>query len=193
MLAAAVYHRMYIYIDFNGMTRMRTIGLLGITSVVGGFLLVLVKINSNRNFLWLIRRQLWVLGTAVFIYAVLPVDTLIHRYNVSQIMSGNLPPVVQITGHEVDNECLPILLPLMNSDDERIAEGIQAFMAERMAVMQRNHSKAEELGWTAYQGSDVASLKALEMRRADWETFDARSDRLAAWQRLQDYAYRNWW
>ena len=35
-LALAVYNRMMIYIDFNGMTRMRTVGLLGITAVVAG-------------------------------------------------------------------------------------------------------------------------------------------------------------
>ncbi|MEO2015615.1 MAG: DUF4153 domain-containing protein, partial [Fuerstiella sp.] len=115
VLALAVYNRLFIYIDYNGMTRMRTIGLLGITSVVGGFVLVLFKINRQYRFLWLIRRQLWVLTTAVYLLLVLPVDVLIHRYNVRQILSGNPAPVVQITGHPVDNEALSTLLPLCSA------------------------------------------------------------------------------
>lgn len=34
LLAVAVYHRMHIYVGFNGMTRMRVVGLLGMTAVL---------------------------------------------------------------------------------------------------------------------------------------------------------------
>ncbi|MEO2032135.1 MAG: DUF4153 domain-containing protein [Planctomycetaceae bacterium] len=78
VLVLAVYNRLLIYIDYNGMTRMRTVGLLGITSVVGGFVLVLFKINRQYRFLWLVRRQLWVLAAAVYLLLVLPVDVLIR-------------------------------------------------------------------------------------------------------------------
>lgn len=193
LLAAAVYHRMYIYIEFNGMTRMRTVAMLGITSVVGGFLLVLVKINSRRNFLWLIRRQLWVLGLAVFVYAVLPVDVLIHRYNVAEVMSGNLPPVVQITGHEVDDECLPVLLPLTNSEDALIANGMKAFLAARTSQLQAKVGRAEQQGWTAWQRSQTNSLAILKDHRQEMSMSDSTSDGTNAFERLQNYAYENWW
>ena len=62
LLAASVYNRLLIYVDFNGMTGMRVVGLLGISAVVGGFVLVLVKIVQRQRFIWLIRRQLWVLA-----------------------------------------------------------------------------------------------------------------------------------
>ena len=87
--AAAVYNRLFIYIDFNGMTRMRVVGLLGISAVLGGFVLVVWKILRQRGFFWLMQRQLWVLALMVFLGAVLPVDLLVHRYNVSRIMAGD--------------------------------------------------------------------------------------------------------
>ena len=59
LLAIAVYHRLYIYIGFNGMTRMRIVGIFGISAVLVGFLLVLWKIAHHRGFLWLLRRHLW--------------------------------------------------------------------------------------------------------------------------------------
>ncbi|MBL4885053.1 MAG: DUF4173 domain-containing protein, partial [Planctomycetaceae bacterium] len=58
LLAVAVYNRLHIYVGFNGMTRMRVIGILGITAVVLGFLLVIWKINRHYHFSWLLKRQL---------------------------------------------------------------------------------------------------------------------------------------
>ena len=75
LLAVAVYHRLYIYIGFNGMTRMRVVGILGITAVLVGFFLVLWKIARNRGFLWLLRRHLWTVALAVYLYGVMPVRT----------------------------------------------------------------------------------------------------------------------
>ena len=99
LLAVTVYHRMFIYVEFNGMTRMRIVGLLGITAVVAGFVLVLVKIAKSRSFLWLIRRDLWALGFFVYLYVVLPVDLVVMRYNVRRIMEGDPAPSVQISVH----------------------------------------------------------------------------------------------
>ena len=44
LLALCVYHRLYIYIGYNGMTRMRVVALFGIAAVVGGFALVVWKV-----------------------------------------------------------------------------------------------------------------------------------------------------
>ncbi|MEZ6122352.1 MAG: DUF4153 domain-containing protein [Planctomycetaceae bacterium] len=153
LLAVAVYHRLLIYVDFNGMTRMRVIGFLGITSVVAGFGLVLVKLNTSRNFLWLIRRQLWVVLAAAILYSVLPVDVLIHHYNVRQILAGNHAPIVQITEHDVDDEALSTLVPLMSSSDEMIASGMRAFLESRRNRVQERLAAEKALGWTAWQKS----------------------------------------
>jgi hypothetical protein len=122
---------MYIYVSFNGMTRMRTIGLLGITAVIVGFVLVVWKIVRGRGFVWLINRQLWTPAAAIFLYAVLPVDFLVHTYNVRRILKGDLAPSVQISVHPIDSGGILALYPLMKSNDEAIREGIKAMLAER--------------------------------------------------------------
>ncbi len=55
VLAIAAFYRLAIYIDFNGMTRMRVIGILGVGTVVMGFGLVVYKIIYTRSFAWLIQ------------------------------------------------------------------------------------------------------------------------------------------
>ena len=59
------------------MTRMRVVALLGMTSVVVGFLLVLWKIAHNRGFLWLLRRHILTVALAAYLYLVSPVDWLV--------------------------------------------------------------------------------------------------------------------
>lgn len=193
LLAVAVHHRLFIYIDFNGMTRMRTIGLLGITAVVGGFLLVVRRINRHHGFQWLLRRQLWVVAALTWIYLVLPVDDMVHRYNVSQILAGHHAPVVQITGHPVDDEALPALLPLCDAEDELIRSGIRAFLSQRFVRLQATQQSRRAAGWTAWQRGSETSLRTLQNSQESWDVFSEDLRRDAAWQQLQDEAYRRWW
>ena len=192
LLAIAVYNRMWIYVGFNGMTRMRTIGLLGITSVVCGFALVLVKINRSHDFLWLIRRQLWVVATAVYIYLVLPVDSLIHRYNVRRILGGNEAPIVQITEHPIDYEALPDLLPLCEAEDNRLRRGVQALLTHKFVGVAREVSLSKT-HWTRWQSSNNATRDTLEAQREKWDIFQSRDEREEAWKTLKQHAFETWW
>ena len=125
LLAIAVYHRLYIYVGFNGMTRMRIVGILGISSVLIGFLLVVWKIARNRGFLWLVRRHMWTVALAVYLYGVLPVDWIVIDYNVRRILSGDSAPSVQITEHPISSEGVLRLAPLLECDDTLVREGVR--------------------------------------------------------------------
>ena len=131
LLAAAVYHRLAIYIGFNGMTRMRTIGIFGMSCVVAGFLLVVWKIVRNRDFVWLVRHHLWALALAVYLFALTPVDAIVHYYNVRRITAGDPAPSVQISVHPIDSQGMLAILPLADADDPIIRDGVRAMLAER--------------------------------------------------------------
>ena len=47
VLALAVFNRLFIYISFNGMTRMRIVALYGMSAVAVGFVLVVWKIVAQ--------------------------------------------------------------------------------------------------------------------------------------------------
>ena len=190
LLAVAVYHRMYIYVGFNGMTRMRTVGLLGITAVLVGFLLVVWKIMYNRGFVWLINRQLWTLGVAIFLYAVLPVDWLVHSYNVRRILAGDLAPSVQISVHPINSGGILALYPLMKCDDEAIREGIRAMLAERALRAEEKEVEHAAQNWTSFQLADRLLLNQLRRLNSDWSLYVDASKRQAALQRYREYAYQ---
>lgn len=86
LLAVAVYNRLFSYVGFNGMTQMRMVALFGMTAVVAGFVLVLVKIAHNKNFTWLVRHHLWALAITIYLFALTPVDTIVVNYNVGRIL-----------------------------------------------------------------------------------------------------------
>ncbi|MBC8114001.1 MAG: DUF4173 domain-containing protein [Candidatus Saccharimonas sp.] len=190
LLAAAVFNRLFIYVGFNGMTRMRVIGLLGVASVVVGFLLVVWKIVHNRNFVWLIRRQLWTVSFAAYLYAVLPVDAFVNQYNVRRILAGDPAPSVQISEHPTSSEGLLCLSPLLECSDEIIRDGIRALLDQTLEEAEVKAVEQQMLGWTAVQGADQRLLAHLRPRPGDPVKPTDLAQRAAALERFRKYAYQ---
>lgn len=190
LLAVAVFNRLFIYIGFNGMTRMRVIGLLGVTSVVVGFLLVLRKIARNYDFVWLIRRQLWTVAIAGYLYAILPVDAFVCEYNVRRVMAGELPPIVQVSEHPTSAEGYLRLAPLVHCQEPIIRDGIRALLAGRLEFAELEAAARRDNGWTAYQMADDRLLAQLRTLRSTWQNDPAANQRPAAIETFRKYAYQ---
>ncbi|TWU42618.1 hypothetical protein Poly41_09160 [Novipirellula artificiosorum] len=188
LLAIAVYNRLFIYVGYNGMTRMRTVGFFGITAVVLGFLLVLYKMAHHRSFWWLIRRQLMALALTVIAYSLFPVDWVAHRYNTSQVNRGYLHPSVMIAVKPIDNEGFLALIPLTDHSDEIIREGVLAMLASRQSELEGG-LQANAKHWTSYQASEVILLKRLRAKQSKWAAYlNAPALQAAARNRFEDYA-----
>jgi hypothetical protein len=190
LLAIAVFNRLSIYVGFNGMTRMRVIGYLGAASVVGGFLLVLRKISRNHNFVWLIRRQLWTVALAGYLYAILPVDAFVNHYNVRRILSGDPAPCVQISVHATSAEGFLQLKPLLNCDDEIIRNGIRAMLADRLFLSELGANSRVPSGWTSYQIAEVRLREQLRAVNADLNFLDDASQHGEVLATFYKYAYQ---
>src|SRR5262249_52116238 len=143
--------RLYIYIGFNGLTRMRIVGIFGIATVVAGLMLVVRKIRHREDFGWLIRRQLFACATAAYLYAVMPIDAMWVGYDVRRIMAGDPAPSVELAVHEIGPEGLLALAPLLDCDNHIIREGIRAMLAERRARLEEGAREPWRQHWTATQ------------------------------------------
>lgn len=190
LLAVAVYHRLAIYIGFNGMTRMRIVGILGMSCVVAGFLLVVWKIHRQHDFTWLVRRQLWALALTIFLYAILPVDVIAHGYNVRRILAGDPAPSVQISVHPISAEGVPTLLPLVRCDDEIIRQGVLAMLATRLDEAETRAERSRKDGWTARQMADRYLLDRLTIAGGEWTAYQNPQRREEALRRFHEYAYQ---
>jgi len=190
LLAVAVYHRMTIYIGFNGMTRMRTVGIFGISCVVAGFVLVVWKIARNRDFVWLLRRHLWALALTIYLFALWPTDAVVHSYNVRRILSGDPAPSVQISVHPISSEGVLVLLPLVECEDEIIREGVRAMLAERLDQAEALARRRRQQRWTAYQIADRVVLDGLRRESARWAEYQDLAKRQAALGQFHEYAYK---
>jgi hypothetical protein len=190
LLSLSVYNRLFIYIDFNGMTRMRIVGLFGITVVVAGFLLVVWKIARGNDFPWLIHRQMWALAVAIYLFALTPVDGIAAFYNVRRILNGDLSASMQIGVHKLDLEGILALPPLLDSSTPEIRDGVAALIADRYLQLQIDHQRRQQAGWTAFQLSDQIALARFEAVRNKWKPYEDVTDRLAAIQRFYAFAYK---
>jgi len=189
-LAVAVYHRLNIYMGYNGLTRLRVVGMCGITLVVIGFLLMIWKIVRNRDFLWLVRRDLWALALMVVVYALLPVDAIVHTYNVRRIMNGDFAPAVAIVAHPVSAEGYLVLPPLLECDNAEIRHGITAMLAQRLLEAREEIENESRLGWTAYQCSEPVVVKRLEAALDDVTIETDPVARQEAIERFRRYAWQ---
>lgn len=194
LLALSVFNRMWIYIDFNGMTRMRVVGLFGIATVVVGFLIVIWKIRAEKNFFWLLHRQLWAFALAIYFLTITPVDYLIHTYNANQILKGNLAPAVQITEHPVNLSGWLALVPLLECEDEIIRNGVRARLESLLAnngslSNSRQQSDDGFKHWTSYQIVRQQLLDQLVEAGLSIEaiTRQAPND---DWRRFREYSYQ---
>lgn len=190
LLAIAVYHRLYIYIGFNGMTRMRVVGLFGISAVLVGFLLVLWKIARDRGFLWLLRRHLLTVAVAIYLYSVIPVDALVVQYNVQRIAAGDSAPSVQISVHPISTEGVLYLRPLLQCDDAIVQEGVRAYLAEALHIAETRETARIATDWTSYQMADELLLQQLRSMTASLAPYQDAAPRRAALQRFHEYAYQ---
>jgi hypothetical protein len=195
LLAVAVFNRLFIYIGFNGMTRMRVVGMLGVASVVGGFLLVLRKIARNRDFTWLIRRQLWTVAFAIYLYAVLPVDGFVNQFNVNRILAGDPRPSVQISVHPTSDEGWLCLKPLIDCDDSLIRDGVRGLLDEKLEEIERTMSLLPHRGWTARQIAFSRLFDQLHLAKSQWTTDPWWNDtddraRRDVITRFREYAYQ---
>jgi hypothetical protein len=190
ILALAVYNRLAIYVNSNGMSRMRTIGILGISAVLVGFLLVVVKISKGHDFRWLVRRQLWTVAFAVYLYAVLPVDAWVMRHNVSRVLAGDLAPSIQFSYHSTSAEGILNLLPLTQCNDEIIREGVKAILAQYQDYSENLAAERMNLGWTSRQFADDELLRALKKSQSQWVEYKDKSRREAATKPFHEYAYQ---
>jgi hypothetical protein len=190
LLAVAVYHRLFIYIGFNGMSYMRVIGLFGMSAVVAGFLLVVWKIARNRNFVWLFRRQLWALAITVFLFSVTPVNSLVVGYNVRRILNGDRAPSVQISVHPINSEGLLLLHPLLKTSDATIREGVRAMLAQQHELAEQRVAEQKQHGWTAWQWADRLLLESLRSKQQQWLEYKDEATRDATLDRFHKYAYQ---
>jgi hypothetical protein len=192
VLAICTFHRTNIYISYNGLSRMRIVALGGISVVVVGFILVVCKVAREKSFFWLIRRQILALGITIFILFVMPVDYVVTRYNVGQIMSGNPAPTVQIVAHEIGPDGCVQLLPLLESRNQVVREGVRALLAKRQIELEIEVMTNAEKGWSYFQMASEQALRVLERNAAEWEKYFDPEARSNAFNRFNAYG-RQWY
>jgi hypothetical protein len=199
LLVIAVYHRLAIYVDFNGLTRMRIVGFVGVTCVLAGFVLVYCRVMQARSWKWLVHRQLWAFVASLFVLSVIPMDWIAHRWNAYAIARGNMPAAVQIAAQSISDEGLLCLFELVDSKEPRVRNGVLALLAkrERNGPTQTYSSVGNSIhedtslmpGWREFQGATYLLQKRYRSLSDDLEPFrKSLAHQEKAWTEFQRWA-----
>jgi hypothetical protein len=171
VLALGALRRLQMYVDYNGLTRLRIVGLVGVLLVLAGLVCMVRKVRRSKNMLWLIRRDLVALSVALVLLALTPRDWICWEYNVSRAMrGGNLRPLAGLTLDEegrrrqpMSAESFPPLLRLLRYTDEDAArqEMVRQGIAGLLGRTLHRLSEAEPESWSEWQGSYAWALSRL--------------------------------
>lgn len=167
-LALGTCQRLRVYLDYNGLTRLRIVGAFGITLVVLGLMVVMIKVQGRRSFLWMLRRQTMAFALALLLLALTPLDLLCARTNTRRALAGQEAPLVQITTQAQSAEGLPELIPLLRHPKALVRQGVAAVLRRKQAEIEAQLSE----GW---RGQEAAALSAL----AELAAFDDQLKALA--------------
>ncbi len=164
-IAVATYARLGIHIARSGLSDLRIVGILGITSVVIGMLLTVRKLALGRSFVWLVRRQLDALAAVAVIYALLPTHLISAHVNVARIEAGSYGALLHVGPEVRQIESSASYLSLLDHPDERVRRGVASALLRQSA-----------------------SLDAYVARRATWRAHDLATEHVA--RTLRDAAPR---
>ncbi|MCK4909593.1 MAG: DUF4173 domain-containing protein, partial [Planctomycetes bacterium] len=158
ILAMGTFRRLQMYIDYNGLTRTRIVGAYGILVVIAGLLIVAFKMRDAKSFLWMVRRHALAFVLTLFALAMTPMDFFVFRYNTRIILSGNPRSAVQMVVQPITAEGIPSLIPLLNSPNKEIREGVAGILLrEKHRLLQQQRQGKR---WV---DGELASSRALRM------------------------------
>jgi len=124
LLAVMIYIRLATYVQQTGLTSLRVIGFFGTTAVTMGIVLMALKLQKDRPAGWLLAGYTWTVVVLVWLYATLPVDWLVWKYNVAAIQTGNKAPLVHLAEQAISDEGVIPLFTLLKSKDPIIRNGV---------------------------------------------------------------------
>jgi Domain of unknown function (DUF4173) len=192
LLVIAVYHRLTMYVDYNGLTRMRIVGYVGVTCVLAGFILVYCRVMRSRGLAWLIHRQIWALAISLFALSVLPMDWIAHRWNTSIITQGRMSPTVHLAAQPLSDEGLLCLFELVESKEPLVRNGVLALLAKReinelpLTSSRMRNSLASDSSLNSEWGEFQGATYLLRQK------YDSISDELEPFRKSLAYQERVW-
>lgn len=160
LVALFTFQRLLIYIEFNGLTRLRIVGAYGITLVIIGLLVVALKMHRVRTFLWMVRWHLIAFALALLALAITPMDLLVWRFNRRIILYDNPRPSIQLIVQPLTAEGIPPLIPLLECKDDAIRQGVAGILLREQE--QLGKLTAREKRWTDKELSRRYALKAIK-------------------------------
>jgi hypothetical protein len=166
LIAVWVMLRLHMYIDYNGLTRMRIVGIYGTLLVLCGLVLVAVMILRKRSIRWLLRKELAALAIAIIALAVTPLDWIAWTVNTPLIQRMIPPrPAVQLSVQPISAEGLMTLIPLLDHDDPVIAAGVAGLLGEWYSGYERYETQryVPPARWTEYQLSEELCARAIAL------------------------------
>lgn len=166
VLAVGTLRRIWMYIDFSGLTHLLLTGIYGALLVIAGIVIMAIKVKDNRNAVWLLRRYVAAFAVGVTLLALTPQGVICARYNVARVLEHKPHSMWPLVLKELQPDALPYLIPLLDytapdgnkAREKLVREGVAAILGMKLAKLERDQT---DHSWTQWQASSWWALKHL--------------------------------
>lgn len=162
LMAAAIYVRLWIYVQQTGLTCLRVVGFFGTTTIAVALVWVGVKIFRRRSTTWLLYRYAFTAAVIFWLICVSPIDALVWRYNTRVILGGNNGPLVHIAAQSISREGKVQIMPLLASEDPMIRKGVAARVMFATPTYLLNSPDSRPDDWRTYDYVTESLCEQLE-------------------------------
>jgi hypothetical protein len=169
VLAVGTLRRIYMYVDYSGLTHLLLTGVYGSVLVLAGLVIMALKVHGNRSAIWLLRRYVAAFAAGLLILALTPHGWVCASFNVPRVLQDKPHAAWPIVLKKLPADALPALIPLMDyqshdgntAREKLVREGIAGLLGKELARLEIEQSRS----WQHWQGSSVWALDQLRQVR----------------------------
>lgn len=186
VLAVGALRRIHLYMEYNGLTYLRLVGITGVLLVAVGLGLMVWKIVRGKTFLWLVRRDALAFYVAGILFALAPVDGIVAVWNVRRLDGANLRPLAWLARDGLGREGLVAVFPLLDHPDPTVRIGAAA---EALRLAEDLGGETDRRAWS---GARAFALARVEAERSRIEAVLGPYDRDEACLALYALSRKQW-
>ena len=167
VLAVGTLRRIWMYIDFSGLTHLLLTGIYGAVLVMAGIVIMAIKVKDNRNAVWLLRRYVAAFAVGVTFLALTPQGVICARYNVARVLEHKPRAMWPLVLKDLQPDALPYLIPLLDytapdgnqAKEKLVRQGVAAILGMKLAKLEQDQTVH---AWSQWQASSWWAIKTLQ-------------------------------
>jgi hypothetical protein len=196
LLGIGALRRIYMYIDFSGLTHLIITGVYGSLLVMAGLVIMARKVQMNYSAIWLLRSYVTAFYLGLFALAITPYGYVCAAYNVPRVLEDKPRALWPILLKDLPPDAMPHAVRLLEykrfDQDHQKTQDVRKGIAANLQNYLKKIEDNQRLPWQQRELSAAWALKHMKpLERRLWGICHPDDAESARQYLLNDYELMN--